>query len=205
MGQHLHHGHCQPHDCSANMGSQRTLVSYPPRCVPSPPFPIHIRVFSNQRVASTRITDLSASERKQLTYGPAFKYTEFQVAKSKVSGVLASLGLILGMMSLLIPPIRWLFKKLAPKSGEGPSPEYVFLSSFSRKSTVMRLVLMRILFGCRLQKNGWLKVTNITSSVATPSTPKRHVRTMIHGKGDPGYALTSRMFSLYRRFLWRNY
>lgn len=127
------------------------------------------RSWSLRELWSRTHPDLSEPERKQITYGPDFKYSEFRVAKSKAGGVLASLGLILGMMSLLIPPFRWLFKKIAPQSGEGPSPE--------------------------LQKNGWLKVTNVTSSVATPSTPQRLVRTTIQGQGDPGYALTSVMIS----------
>ncbi|KAK7691924.1 hypothetical protein QCA50_005329 [Cerrena zonata] len=127
------------------------------------------RTWGLKELWSRTHTEHPETERKQFTYGPQFKYSEFRVAKSKAGGVLASLGLIFGMLSLLIPPLRWLLKKVGPQSGEGPSPE--------------------------LQKNGWLKVTNITSSVATPTTPQRHVRTTINGSGDPGYALTSIMIA----------
>lgn len=43
-----------------------------------------------------------------------------------------------------------------------------------------------------MQKNGFLKVTNLTTAVAAPdgSAPLQ-VKTVMVGKGDPGYSLTS--------------
>ncbi|CAL1711640.1 unnamed protein product [Somion occarium] len=106
---------------------------------------------------------------KVLTYGPQFKYDEFMITKSKTTGALMSIGLVFGMLSLMITPIRWLVKKFAPQPGEGPSPE--------------------------LQKNGFLELINVTSSVPTATQPQRHVRTTIKGQGDPGYSLTAVMIS----------
>lgn len=128
------------------MESQRVVVSYPPWYVFLPHLflsflftLLHSRLDnSSNDTGNLRVnTDLSEPERKQITYGPDFKYSEFRVAKSKAGGVLASLGLILGMMSLLIPPFRWLFKKIAPQSGEGPSPEYVSFPAVSVPSWIL--------------------------------------------------------------------
>ncbi|PSS06495.1 hypothetical protein PHLCEN_2v3697 [Hermanssonia centrifuga] len=102
-------------------------------------------------------------------YGPKFKYTEFMVMPGKLSSIMLSLGLALSMVCLLIPPFRWLFTKLMPQSGEGPTE--------------------------RQLKDGYFHLTNVTSSVASPSKPQTHVRTVVHGQGDPGYLLTSIMIA----------
>ncbi|KAF8808044.1 saccharopine dehydrogenase [Phlegmacium glaucopus] len=62
--------------------------------------------------------------------------------------------------------IRYLVKKILPQSGEGPSEE-------------------------RMQ-NGFFKVTNITTSTSSPPV---QVKTVIKGKGDPGYRSTSVMIA----------
>ncbi len=78
-------------------------------------------------------------------YGPKFKYTEFMVMPGKLSSIMLSLGLALSIVCLMIPPVcrcailcpcdvltsflgsqfRWLFTKLMPQSGEGPSERLV--------------------------------------------------------------------------------
>jgi hypothetical protein len=40
-------------------------------------------------------------------------------------------------------------------------------------------------------KDGWFKVTNITSSVPTASTPRTYVKGIMYGQGDPGYLATA--------------
>lgn len=69
----------------------------------------------------------------------------------------------------MIPPIRWLFKKLIPAPGEGPSEQQL--------------------------KDGFLEVTNVTSSVPVAGKPATHVRTVLRAQGDPGYALAAVMIS----------
>jgi hypothetical protein len=36
-----------------------------------------------------------------------------------------------------------------------------------------------------------METINITSTAATPETPKIYVKSVIRGKGDPGYSLTA--------------
>jgi len=83
------------------------------------------------------------AEQKRLTYGREFKYDEFIVMPNAIIAVLASIAIAAVLASLtFIPPVgnlvtcicerllmrfiiqlRWLFKKLAPQPGQGPSDE----------------------------------------------------------------------------------
>ena len=59
-----------------------------------------------------------------ISYGPDFVYDEFIHAEGPIRALVTSLlylSLLLAMT--ILPPMRWLVKKLAPKSGEGPSEE----------------------------------------------------------------------------------
>ncbi|KAI0343620.1 NAD-P-binding protein [Trametopsis cervina] len=117
----------------------------------------------NQRVANNS----NSREAKIRSYGPKFKYDEFKVASSTIKSFFLSLSMVFGLAVLIIPPLRWLAKKLGPAPGTGPSEEEL--------------------------KNYSMEVTNITSSVATPSKPATHVRTVVKGNRDPGYVLASVM------------
>ncbi|KAJ7496625.1 Saccharopine dehydrogenase-domain-containing protein [Mycena latifolia] len=108
----------------------------------------------------------SAKDKSQPHYGPAFKYDEFLVTGGAVRSVLLTLGFAVGVGLFLISPIRWLLKKFLPKPGEGPS-EWT-------------------------QKNGFMKVTNLTTTVPSPTRPAPiQVKTVMNGTGDPGYSLTA--------------
>ncbi|KAI0821295.1 Saccharopine dehydrogenase-domain-containing protein [Irpex lacteus] len=110
------------------------------------------------------------SQETQLrTYGPEFTYDEFMVTRNKFSAIVLSLSVALGFAAMLIPPIRWLVKKLMPAPGEGPSEEQL--------------------------KTHRMEVTNVTSSVATPTSPATHVRTVIRAEVDPGYVLAAAFIS----------
>ncbi|KAI0076365.1 NAD(P)-binding protein [Panus rudis PR-1116 ss-1] len=100
------------------------------------------------------------------SYGPSFRYEEFTIMPSKFTAMLFFTIVNAIMTSLSFALVRWFLKKIVPKPGDGPS-----------EATL---------------KNGFVELINITSS----SDPKpKHVRTVIKGKGDPGYALTSVMVS----------
>jgi hypothetical protein len=65
---------------------------------------------------------------KQDRYGPTFVYDEFLVSPSKFMAVTVStvVAFAFGLLSMF-SPIRWLAKRYGPKSGDGPSEEYVLV------------------------------------------------------------------------------
>ncbi|KAA1476973.1 NAD-P-binding protein [Dentipellis sp. KUC8613] len=111
----------------------------------------------------------SSFDRKELQpYGTRFTYDEFLVQSNLISSVVLTLGFALsGFCLAFFAPARWLFKRLIPSTGTGPSPDTL--------------------------KNGFMKYINITSSTSTPGTPPTLVRTVIKGDGDPGLTLTAIM------------
>ncbi|KAG9114244.1 hypothetical protein FRC07_007678 [Ceratobasidium sp. 392] len=70
---------------------------------------------------------------------PTFSYHEFLRMRGPISSIAFSLAFFLfGVSMALLPPVRWIAKRLMPKSGEGPSEEEL--------------------------KNGWLEVVNVTEA-----------------------------------------
>ncbi|TDL16442.1 hypothetical protein BD410DRAFT_622891 [Rickenella mellea] len=101
-------------------------------------------------------------------YGKDFTYDEFGAAGGRVSAISFSLAMEFGLFCLLhVPPVRWLIKRVGPAAGTGPSDEAL--------------------------EKGSMEVINVTSTVPSPDTPQTHVKTVIRGRGDPGYILTSIM------------
>ncbi|KAL4246225.1 Saccharopine dehydrogenase-like oxidoreductase [Abortiporus biennis] len=103
---------------------------------------------------------------RSFSYGPRFKYDLCAVSpgRSWFSAILNSLAMYAAVLALLLPPVRWILKKTYYPSGEGPSESVV--------------------------KNGHVIVTNVTTSVPTPSKPKTSARTTIEFKGN-SYLLTA--------------
>ncbi|KIM40396.1 hypothetical protein M413DRAFT_446577 [Hebeloma cylindrosporum] len=99
-------------------------------------------------------------------YGPDFCYDEFQATSGTLSAWFLTTALIVGFTALLIKPLRLIAKKFLPQSGDGPSDEFM--------------------------QKGFFGVTNVTTSTSTPPV---NVKTVIKGKGDPGYLLTAIMIS----------
>ena len=66
---------------------------------------------------------------KPLPYGDEFTYHESMQASGPISAAIMSLLTVGATCLFLFPPVRWLLKHFVPKSGEGPSDEYVFKSS----------------------------------------------------------------------------
>ncbi|CAE6334717.1 unnamed protein product [Rhizoctonia solani] len=56
---------------------------------------------------------------------PIFSYNEFMSTKGgPIMGILLSFTLFFTIAALtILPPFRWLLKRMSPKSGEGPSPD----------------------------------------------------------------------------------
>jgi len=103
-------------------------------------------------------------------YGPSFKYDEFLETPSTFRAVLLTIGMVLGVGSIMLPPLRWILQKLLPSPGQGPSEEVL--------------------------GNGWIQTTNLTTSVPSPAHPVPiQVQTVMKGRGDPGYFLTSIIIS----------
>jgi len=104
------------------------------------------------------------SDNDGICYGPDLIYTEFLRARNSFTAFFSSISLALSFASLLFKPTRYLFSKLVPKQGDGPSES-------------------------ELQK-GHFVVTNITAS-APPleygNTETMYVKTVIKGQMDPGY------------------
>ncbi|KAJ7198493.1 Saccharopine dehydrogenase-domain-containing protein [Mycena pura] len=112
----------------------------------------------------------AATDKTQLRYGPTFTYDEFLVTGGPLRAVLITLAMAIGFGSFMISPIRWLLRKVLPKPGEGPS-----------ESTMT---------------NGYMKITNITTAVTSPHrAAPLQVKTVMKGKGDPGYSLTAVMIA----------
>ncbi|OBZ69645.1 hypothetical protein A0H81_10198 [Grifola frondosa] len=115
------------------------------------------------------------AEARLLTYGPNFTYEEGTVLRipGQVPAVLYSIvAMVVGVLLSTFAPVggaRWLFKKLASQPGEGPSDE-------------------------TMQK-GYLEATNYTWSASEDDKPKTVVKTVMHGRGDPGYLLSAVMIS----------
>ncbi|KAI6801602.1 hypothetical protein KC360_g2450 [Hortaea werneckii] len=58
-------------------------------------------------------------------YGPGFHMTAYMKARNFLQGLGIHLALTVGMMALILPPVRWLLKKFVYQPGEGPSKEQV--------------------------------------------------------------------------------
>ncbi|KAF9445482.1 hypothetical protein P691DRAFT_777529 [Macrolepiota fuliginosa MF-IS2] len=111
---------------------------------------------------------ISNSKETQLSrYGPDFVYDEFLTMSSVFGAV--SFTLLFGTVFFLfafVTPFRWLAKKFLPQPGAGPSDEDM--------------------------QHGYMTATNITKSTSEPPV---YVKTVMKGKGDPGYLLTAIMIS----------
>lgn len=108
----------------------------------------------------------SESIRKS-AYGPHFNYDEFWKGSGFLSSLISGVALVFGLACFAaIKPLRWLLGKYLPP-GFGPSEE-------------------------KLQK-GYMVLTNVSTS--SNLTPPLSVKTVIRGRGDPGYLLASIMLS----------
>ncbi|EON68317.1 hypothetical protein W97_07575 [Coniosporium apollinis CBS 100218] len=56
-------------------------------------------------------------------YGPRFRFNAWMRARNTFTGVLWHFALSIGMTLLVLPPVRWLLKKLVFQPGDGPSKE----------------------------------------------------------------------------------
>lgn len=56
-------------------------------------------------------------------YGRNFKYSEYMRVRNAFIGVALHFAIAFGLVALVIPPVRWLLKKLVTAPGQGPSRE----------------------------------------------------------------------------------
>lgn len=56
-------------------------------------------------------------------YGPRFSYHEYASVRNRLVGWLVHTAIMLGALSLVFPPVRWLAKKLVFAPGQGVSRE----------------------------------------------------------------------------------
>jgi len=131
---------------------------------------LELRQFSRGTNIGTSTSGTALEQARNRSYGPQFKYEEFIATRTKLQAIIlgVSMGLIL-LCLIYIPPIRWLAKRIVTKPGMGPSEE--------------------------VMENGYLEVTNISSSVADANSSQIHVKSIMRGQGDPGYSLSSIMVS----------
>ena len=107
----------------------------------------------------------TSSEHEQFHYGQDFHYKEYQEHSSAIVSVLSSCSVLLFNALLAFGPLRSLFKRILPVSGEGPSKNE--------------------------RENGWWKAT----TVAVEHNGNTQAKVIIKGQGDPGYKSTSMMIS----------
>jgi len=103
-----------------------------------------------------------SSPMQHIRYGPRFTYEEFLVMPNRFASALLSLVVFsMGLCLASSRTIRWLFKRFVVDRAYGPSDEEM--------------------------KKGFLKSTNVTSSIATPTQREVTAKTVIRIRGDPGY------------------
>jgi len=131
-------------------------------------------------VTAAEVSKVSSAEEEdehaRSLYGQEFTYDEC-LEHWPARGVLGwlsvtSASLAFAMLTALLvlaPPVRWLLQRLVTPPGQGPSEEKM--------------------------KAGFFEITNHSRSVHAPGIPEVGVRTVMHGRGDPGYLLSARMIS----------
>ncbi|KZV69402.1 NAD-P-binding protein [Peniophora sp. CONT] len=68
------------------------------------------------------LLELNKSKAPQLAYGPRFRYEEFNVSRGIIRACLTSALVAVGLFSLaFFAPVRWLFGRVIPSSGNGPT------------------------------------------------------------------------------------
>lgn len=56
-------------------------------------------------------------------YGPKFRFLPYATVRNLFTGVLVHLSIAFGFLTLLLPPVRALLKKMVFQPGEGPAKE----------------------------------------------------------------------------------
>lgn len=66
--------------------------------------------------------ELNKSKEPRLSYGPRFRYDEFNISNNVISACLSSAVVALALFSLaFFAPVRWLYGRIIPSSGTGPT------------------------------------------------------------------------------------
>lgn len=57
------------------------------------------------------------------SYGPRFQFSPYMTVRNSLVGLLTHLALAVGMLALVIPPLRWTLARLVTQAGSGPTKE----------------------------------------------------------------------------------
>lgn len=111
--------------------------------------------------------EISPSTRS-LRYGPSFSYEEFHVHRDRFAGAIFSLFVFsIGYFITKFRIAKWLFKRFIVDRLPNPTD--------------------------REMEKGFLKSTNVTSTVPTSFQPSVAAKTIVRIQGDPGYLRTTMM------------
>ena len=145
--------------------------------------------------------------RKQLTYGRQFKYDEFIIMPNAAVAVMATIALAIGLASLA-------FIRPVGSPGVSVFANHIDINFYPDSLAVQEVVdstrprsigrvaslppastlLMQTSID-RKMKTGFFRLTNITSSVPTDTTPLTLVKTVMFGKEDPYIGSAGQYFS----------
>jgi len=131
---------------------------------------LHELEFRRETKTSASTSETTLKQTQSRSYGPWFKYEEFMITRTKLQAIILGVSIAtIAFCMVYIPLIRRLAKSIVTQPGMGPSEEQM--------------------------KNGYLEVTNISSSVAGANSSQIHVKSVMSGQGDPAYSLSAVMVS----------
>ncbi|KAE8349986.1 Saccharopine dehydrogenase-domain-containing protein [Aspergillus coremiiformis] len=108
-------------------------ASSPPKSVPSEPFAEKVlgvrsvRDMGTLSTAPTAIADITIVHRSSTLmpefYGRRFHFRQFLRVRNMFIGVAIHVAFVIGLLLLLLPPVRWFLKKIIFAPGSGPRME----------------------------------------------------------------------------------
>jgi short subunit dehydrogenase-like uncharacterized protein len=108
-------------------------ASSPPKSVPSETLAekllgVHsVRDLGTLTTAPTAVADIAIVHRSSTLmpefYGPRFHFRQFLMVRNVFIGVAVHFSFVIGLLLLLLPPVRWLLRKRIYTPGSGPRME----------------------------------------------------------------------------------
>ena len=136
-------------------------------------------------------------------YGPDFVYDEYWAVPNALVGLIVSGAFALLGTALSFRPVRFSLllspccadEGLSSSAGCSRSLSHRQARALQKRASPLSCVTFAQdndadMFRRSLEK-GWLKVTNVSSTAPDVNGKQTHVRTVLEGKGDPGYLLAS--------------
>ncbi|KAE8395763.1 Saccharopine dehydrogenase-domain-containing protein [Aspergillus alliaceus] len=114
-------------------GPFELAASSPPKSIPSEPFMEKVlgvrsvRDMGTLTTAPTAVADIAIVHRSSTLmpefYGPRFHFRQFLKVRNVFIGVAIHFAFVIGMLLLLLPPVRWLLRQYVYAPGSGPRME----------------------------------------------------------------------------------